>query len=610
MTAAMPGQRALVLIYDIRGFTAASKRLSTHDLGAFATGAHRAILDLFAAHPPTFVKHLGDGHLLLWETTNPPDPALLADVVAGAARARTAFAAYIAGREVAGAHLPRHVGVGVAFGEVSRADDYYGVALNLAARLQNLARPEGLALDRSVFEAAAAHDARLRTAFRRAKVRLKGLGSTIVWVDRPFSWSRLARAAAPVAVPLLVAATYVGLCDFDTPLPFGDRVRWALDSVGRSIGRPVHDDAAVADAMRRVRVDLVDRLLAVQTRGDFFPTGFTPGDDPEFDVWSSSQAVTALLRAPELTTDRARRCVAGLRAAFAPARFIERDGVVHGWLRQQGSTYTEAEPCLWTNAALALALGRPGVVPDAERPELLALLGRAQAAALTFRPLETGAWNIFPRQKQPDRHSPYSTSLALLMLLEARAAGLPFAGSVARRDEVLAQTVAFVGGSFLPDGAVPGWRRTADPNDTVSPGLTFQNFALLLRAERDAGLPLPPAIAAALPEALERLARASMNQPPDAGEFAAEFVDHEGRADRKTEMINLLWYPWAVYACRGWLERDARLPGPAAHRFRVRRALGHLVVDHGGDAFAEATKGYIFVASETLFAFSDDPRPR
>jgi hypothetical protein len=240
----------------------------------------------------------------------------------------------------------------------------------------------------------------------------------------------------------------------------------------------------------------------------------------------------------------------------------------------------------------------------------VALLERAQAAALTFRPLETGAWNIFPRQKRPERHSPYSTSLALLMLLETRAAGLPFAGSVARRDEILARTAAFVGESFLPDGAVPGWRRTADPNDTVSPGLTFQNYALLLRAERDAGIPLPPAVAAALPDALERLARVSMAQPPDAGEFAADFVDHEGRADRKTEMINMLWYPWAVLACRGWLERDARLPGPAAHRFRVRRALGHLVVDHGGDAFVEATKGYIFVASETLYAFSDAPGPR
>jgi class 3 adenylate cyclase len=603
----MPGQRALVLIYDIRGFTAASRRVSTHDFGAFATGAHRTILDLFTAHPPTFVKHLGDGHLLLWETSDPPDPSLLADVVAGAAKARTAFAAFVAGRDAAGEHLPRRVGVGVAFGEVSRADDYYGVSLNLAARLQNLARPEGLALDRNVFETVAAHDARLRTAFTRAKVRLKGLGSTVVWVDRPFSWGRDLRAGAVWAAPVVAATAYVGLCDFDTPLPFGDRVRWTLDSLGRSVGRPVHDDAAVAAALHRVRADLVDRMLAVQTKGDFFPDSFRPGDTPEFDVWSSSQATAAVLRAPELSLDRARRCLAGLRAAFAPERFIERDGVVHGWLRQQGATYTEAEPCLWTNAALALALGRPGIVPDAERPSVLALLERA--AALTFRPLETGAWNIFPRQKRPSatartRRAWPSSCCSRPARRGCRSPAASRGARGPRADRHVRRRAS------SPDGAVPGWRRTADPNDTVSPGLTFQNYALLLRAERDAGLPLPPAVAAALPGALERLARVSMAQPPDAGEFAAEFVDHEGRADNKTEMINMLWYPWAVLACRGWLERDARLPGPAAHRFRVRRALGHLVVDHGGDAFVEATKGYIFVASETLYAFGDAPGPR
>lgn len=600
----MAGQRALVLIYDIRGFTAASRRVSTHDLGAFATGAHRAILDLFAAHPPTFVKHLGDGHLLLWETSNPPDPALLADVVAGAAKARTAFAAYIAGREAAGEHLPRHVGVGVAFGEVARADDYYGVALNLAARLQNLARPEGLALDRNVFEAVAARDERLRAAFKREKVRLKGLGSTVVWVDRPFSWGRLLRASAPVTVPLLAATTFVGLCDLGAALPFGAAVRRGLDGLELSFGRPVRDEAEVEAALRRVRGALVDRMLALQTPTHFFPDKFTVEAAPEFDVWSSSQAATALLRAPETPLDRARRCVEGLRAAFAPERFIERDGVVHGWLRQTGATHTEAEPCLWTNAALALALGRPGVVPDAERPGVLALLAKAQEAALTFRPLETGAWNIFPRQKLPDRFSPYSTSLALLALLETRAAGLPFAGSVARRDDVLARTAAFVGKTFLVEGETLGWRRTADPDDTISPGLSLQNYALLLRAEQEAGIPLPPAVAAALPQVLARLSGASMRQPPDAGEFAAEFVNHEGRADAKTEMINLLWHPWAVEACRRWLDRDARAPGDRADRFRVRRALGHLVVDLADDALVEATKGYIFVASETLYAFA------
>ena len=103
--------------------------------------------------------------------------------------ARTAFAAFAPAQREAGLDIPGHVGVGVAFGEVSRSDDYYGIALNLAARLQNLARPEGLALDGDVFGAVTRRDAQLRERFKRARVHLKGLGRTVVYVDRPFSWA-------------------------------------------------------------------------------------------------------------------------------------------------------------------------------------------------------------------------------------------------------------------------------------------------------------------------------------------------------------------------------------------------------------------------------------
>jgi class 3 adenylate cyclase len=199
------------------------------DLGAFMTGAHRAILEPFSQPPPTFVKNLGDGHLLLWETPPGGDPDLAAKVVAASARARAAFAAFVAGREAAGARLPRSVGIGVALGEVNRQDDYYGVALNLAARLQNLARPEGLALDRTVFEAAARRDDALRAAFRRARVRLKGLGATTVWVQRPFSWGRIVGRAARVAAVVALPLGYAALADAGLAVPGGDAVRAFLD---------------------------------------------------------------------------------------------------------------------------------------------------------------------------------------------------------------------------------------------------------------------------------------------------------------------------------------------------------------------------------------------
>ena len=60
------------------------------------------------------------------------------------------------------------MGIGVAFGEVSRSVDYYGRTLNLASRLQNEALPEGLAFDGPVFEAVTRRQGALRERFKRA----------------------------------------------------------------------------------------------------------------------------------------------------------------------------------------------------------------------------------------------------------------------------------------------------------------------------------------------------------------------------------------------------------------------------------------------------------
>src|SRR5258706_231764 len=118
--------QALVLVYDIRGFTAASRLVGTADLGAVATAAHRQILDLFGA--------------------------------------------------------------------------------------------------------AARRDERLRLEFRRARVGLKGLGSTLIWVKRPFSWTRMLRPALPWIASLILGLGYLALVDAGLRLPFSTPVRRFLDS--------------------------------------------------------------------------------------------------------------------------------------------------------------------------------------------------------------------------------------------------------------------------------------------------------------------------------------------------------------------------------------------
>ena len=604
--------RALVLIYDIRGFTSAAKRLASANLGAFASGAHKAIIDLFAAIPPTFVKNLGDGHLLLWEVEEERDdgaPGLIEKVVAAARQAQTTFAAFATAHGEAGGALPRHVGVGVAVGEVSKSDDYYGTALNLAARLQNLSRPEGVAVDATVFEAAAARDASIREQFRHARVKLKGLGTTNVWVKRPFSW---ARALAPVGKFLAIAAlpaAYVALSDAGLTVPGGPAVRRRLDALGLSVFRPVRSRAEVARVSGDSCRALAAMLLRSQTPEGWFGPEIGAVAETKFDEWSSAQDIYALLRCPSLSVERKRTLLPGLAYALDPARRIEVDGVAYGWPAHAGFSYTEAEPLLWTAIALARALGIEGLVPSADRPLWLERFRWVERATKMYRPDESGGWNIFPNQTEPDHHSPYSTALALLALIETREAGLPFDGSVERRDALLAAAANYLVTTYLPDAATPGWRRTEDPHDVVSPGLTLQIYGLLLRASGVTAWVVPASILREIPRRLEALVGERIDVAADAGEFVVEFTSHKGVKETRNEAINFLWHPWAIEAARLWLGAvDSDLDVPEADRVAVRRVLGHLVVDMGDEAVKAASNGYNFIAAETLMGLSEAAR--
>ena len=597
----MSSRSALVLIYDIRGFTAASKRMGTADLGAFMTGAHRTILDLFAEVPPTFVKNLGDGHLLLWESaTDAPDADLVAKVVAGAERARTAFTAFVAGREATGTRLPKAVGIGVAFGEVSRQDDYYGVALNLAARLQNLARPEGLALDRNVFETVAARDAEVGQAFQRSRVRLKGLGATTVFVRRPFSWSRLLGRVGRVAALLLVPLVWVLLSDAGLAVPGGAAVRSFLDAREVSLFRRARlegEVAATADTLRRA---FAERIVKARAAGGWVRSDLRRLQDELIDVWSSSQAIAALVGAPHLRNDDLRPFLPGLEACFSPDVVVAKGGKLVGWPAHPGYSYVEIEPALWTVVAFARALGRPGLVPEADRDRFGGLLAEAQRVAQSHYPPGDGGWNIFPNQQDPEAHSPYSTSLAFLALLDTRAAGLPWAGSVERRDALIQSTARRLAATFVAEAVPPGWRRTHEALNEISPGLTLQTYGLLLRAEAEAGIPVPTALFDAMTRHLMGLEGANMDQPADAGEFNHFVVGDDGKVAVQSESINFLWHPWAVDAAARWLDRAARAPVPPEQRYAVRRVLGHLVLGLGDEAVRRSKDTWVFISSETL----------
>jgi hypothetical protein len=169
-----------------------------------------------------------------------------------------------------------------------------------------------------------------------------------------------------------------------------------------------------------------------------------------------------------------------LEAPFAKDLLIEVDGKKFGWLVGD-SDYPQAEPALWTVAALAAALGRRDLVDDDHRRRLISRLEYAQTVSDLYRPVSDGGWNILPQQDDPAQHSTYTTGLALMVLLELRRAGLGWHDDRARLETLIRAATARLAEHFDARPATPGWRLDLNDADTsgtgeIADGVTLQIY--------------------------------------------------------------------------------------------------------------------------------------
>ena len=108
---------------------------------------------------------------------------------------------------------------------------------------------------------------------------------------------------------------------------------------------------------------------------------------------------------------------------------------------------------------------------------------------------------------------------------------------------------------------------------------------------------------------LTSLDTATMDAPPDAGEFGLKFVSHDGKKVSRSESINFLWHPWAIDAATRWLDRADRLGAAPDERRQVERARAHLVIELGAEAEKAAKATWTFLASETVYGLQGIPPP-
>jgi serine/threonine protein kinase len=345
---------------------------------------------------------------------------------------------------------------------------------------------------------------------------------------------------------------------------------------------PEPSEQEVRRAAAEARELLLTRLLASRLPDGWIPRDPDPGDVPDAEqreVWTHSAAVWAFLRSPELTDEAAATLVPALNIPFAAGLPIERNGTKYGWATHPvpGGNNPTSPPIAYTAAALSAALARPGLLAGEERQRQERHLRYVQEAMRAYQVAPfRGGWAIFPNQRVPEDGDVYASCVALLALLEARLAGQPWEGSIERRDELLRLTAGWLAERFEATADPPGWRPSRGRAIPVNDGLTLRCFATLLRAEAEAGVPVPANIREAIPAHLLRCGNRDTEFPDMSGVVSYTFTDLDGLEQNRKETFPCLWYPWALESLKLWL---ARPDVPEEARTRLRRARASLAVD-------------------------------
>lgn len=413
----------------------------------------------------------------------------------------------------------------------------------------------------------------------------------------------LFRLAAICLLIVLTTLIYVASADAGLKVPLSARIRTLLDRHESSVFRKAHSDSEVREAAARQRQALYDVIAAARAPDGLIFDSLKVRKDA--NVWVTSQCLTAVFHSRDLPPSQVNAFVAQLDLPFRRDLFIEMNGVKLGWLQPTGEP-NPAMPALWTAAALAVALGQPGILTGEDRARAEQHFLDVQEVLRAYNTGD-GGWNMFANQLDPYQHNAYPTALGLLVLLEAREAQLPWGGSSARRDELLKMTAQWLVDRYDDKASPPGWHDASESTHEVFDGLTLQIFSELLRAEAETGFQLPPKILRRIPEHLEECASRDMTFPFLSAAYTTPARDYSGRQYTARASIGFLWRSWAIDGAVRWLRRADKYGAPKEERVRVQRVLGHLVVDLGDDATKRASSEFVFIAAETLYGLASVP---
>ena len=413
---------------------------------------------------------------------------------------------------------------------------------------------------------------------------------------------RIRLAGSVTAAFLGAILIFAAVADVGVNVPLGESIRTRLDRHELSVFRRVHSDAEIRKAAAHLRGELLSVFRARLQDG--WISAAPPSVSHTSEIWAHSQALFAIYRMPDYR-DAQREFLPALEIPFAPSLEIDEPHRRYRWIDLDGVEYDKSTPVLWIAATQGAALAVPHLLDGTQRDAVTRHYEYVQEILKEYHPTDSGGWNMLPSQKDPGKHHLYSTTLALLTLLQAHEASMPWEGSVERRDKFIRQTAQWLVDNFDPKGDPPGWRGTGEDTLEIYDGLTIQIFAELLQTQQ--ALPdftIPPVILKEIPRQLALFARRDFSFPVNGGEFLAQYTRFDGKEGVGRRLIKYLWYPWVIDCSVRWLQFADKQQLPKEQRVQVRRALGHLVVDLGDEALKRAQRDYTFFASEDLYGLT------
>lgn len=416
---------------------------------------------------------------------------------------------------------------------------------------------------------------------------------------------RLQWLAGCTAGVLLGSAGYLLLADYGVALPGRDRIQLRLDKSDASILRRVPADEEVLARVRQLRGRVIEAMVQAKAGDGWLYQSLNREQQEELphDTCAHAQGVFALGRSQEHGVWDDAMLMESVLRPFVPQAGKELS-FFEEMFHPPVPSLKPIDSCgaFWCINMLADSYNNPAPIPAARKQEVMEHLVEVQEV-LEFYRVDGGGWRMFPGAQQSAPPNAYSTVLALQALLECQKAGLPWLGSVEKRDELLDATAKWLQAQFHQGAKAAGWRGTGENRYEVFDGLTLQVYATLMRARNEAGIAMPPHILQAMENHLISCAFRAPTFPVASGEFESEILINGNQILRK-EAYRFLWYPWSLMAIEEWLKWQKNTEQPPEKIVRMRRARAHLVMEIGDEIVTTVDNNWLFIAAETLYGLS------